>query len=142
MRSLPPLLAGAYPPIEKIIARADLKPWPKLFQNLRATRETELAEPYPIQVVCEWIGNSQAVAKRHYLQVTETHFAQAISEVIASGSDAVEATRNTTRSGAFSEDQEKPGVSKSSGNTQFTDEPGVANCRHRTRTASAKCGEN
>ena len=30
--------------LERIIRKSDLKPWPKLFQNLRATRETELAE--------------------------------------------------------------------------------------------------
>ena len=35
----------------KIIARAGLEPWAKLFQNLRATRETELAEIYPMHVV-------------------------------------------------------------------------------------------
>ena len=63
--------------LARIIRRAGLKPWPKLFQNLRATRETELAETFPIQVVCEWIGNSQAVAKRHYLQTTVEHFARA-----------------------------------------------------------------
>ncbi len=61
----------------KIINRAGLKPWPKLFQSLRSTRETELAEDYPIHVVCAWIGNSQAVAKKHYLQVTDDHFAKA-----------------------------------------------------------------
>lgn len=42
----------------KIIKRAGLEPWPRLFHNLRATRETELAEPFPMHVVCEWIGNS------------------------------------------------------------------------------------
>jgi hypothetical protein len=34
---------------------------PKLFQNLRSTRETELAECWPEHVVCAWIGNSKAV---------------------------------------------------------------------------------
>ncbi|MGD1043152.1 MAG: tyrosine-type recombinase/integrase [Sedimentisphaerales bacterium] len=29
---------------ERIIAKAGLKSWPKLFQNLRSTRETELTE--------------------------------------------------------------------------------------------------
>ena len=29
---------------------------------MRSTRETELAEQYPLQVVCEWIGNSPQVA--------------------------------------------------------------------------------
>jgi len=28
-------------------------------------------------VVCAWIGNSQAVARKHYLQVTEEHFERA-----------------------------------------------------------------
>src|SRR5690606_3022729 len=56
------------------IAKAGLKPWPKLFHNLRATRETELAETYPLHVVCSWIGNTQAVAAKHYLQVTDAHF--------------------------------------------------------------------
>ena len=32
----------------RIISRAGLEPWPKLFHNLRATRETELAETFPI----------------------------------------------------------------------------------------------
>jgi integrase len=61
----------------RIIERAGLKPWPKLWQNLRSTRETELAESYPLHVVCAWIGNSQPVAAKHYLQVTDEHFEQA-----------------------------------------------------------------
>ncbi len=64
--------------LQRIIERAGLKAWPKLFQNLRATRETELAETYPIQVVCEWIGNTAAVAAKHYLQVTDEHYRQAL----------------------------------------------------------------
>lgn len=62
---------------KKIIKRAGLTPWPKLFQNLRSTRETELAETYPVQVVCEWIGNTPKVAANHYLQVTEEHYRKA-----------------------------------------------------------------
>ena len=31
----------------RIIRCVGLEPWPKLFQNLRATRETELAESFP-----------------------------------------------------------------------------------------------
>jgi integrase len=61
----------------RIIKKAKLKPWPKLFHNLRATRETELAEDFPIHVVCDWIGNGQLVAAKHYLQVTNDHFAKA-----------------------------------------------------------------
>ncbi len=61
----------------RIIKKANLTPWPKPFQNLRSTRETELMEHYPAHVVCAWIGNSEAVARKHYLQVTDTHFERA-----------------------------------------------------------------
>ena len=36
----------------RIIRKAGLEPWPKLFHNLRASRETELAAEHPIHVVC------------------------------------------------------------------------------------------
>ena len=63
----------------KIIRRAGLEPWPKLFQNLRATRETELEDMgVPSHVVRKWIGHSRRVAEKHYLQVTDDHFAMAI----------------------------------------------------------------
>jgi integrase len=66
----------------RIIKRAGLKPWPKVFQNLRSTRETELAESFPIHVVCQWIGNSQAVAAKHYLQTTDEHFEKAVQNPV------------------------------------------------------------
>jgi integrase len=66
--------------LERIIKRAGLTPWPKLFQNLRSTRETELTERFPMHVVCQWIGNSAAVAAKHYLQVTEEHYQQAVQQ--------------------------------------------------------------
>ncbi len=53
----------------KIIRRAGLEPWPKLWQNLRSTRETERADHFPAHVISAWIGNSEQVAARHYLQV-------------------------------------------------------------------------
>jgi integrase len=65
----------------KIIERAGIAPWPKCFVNLRSSRETELAETYPIHVVTSWLGNSPAVAAKHYLQVTGEHFRQAVQAV-------------------------------------------------------------
>jgi len=61
----------------RIINRAGLKPWPKIFQNCRSTRETELAEQFPLHVVVAWIGNTQAVAQKHYLQVRDEYFTKA-----------------------------------------------------------------
>jgi len=61
----------------KIVRQAGLESWPKLFHNLRATRQTELAEEYPAHVVCSWLGNTKGVAMKHYLQTTEEHFRKA-----------------------------------------------------------------
>jgi len=72
--------ASLGPPFEAIIRNAGLTPWPKLWQNLRRTRETELAASFPLHVVCAWIGNTRAVALRHYLRVTEADFAKAVAE--------------------------------------------------------------
>ncbi|MBI1312158.1 tyrosine-type recombinase/integrase [bacterium] len=67
---------------ERIIKRAGLKPWPRLWQNLRSSRETELAESFPLHVVVSWLGNSEAVAARHYLQVTDEHFSKATVKAV------------------------------------------------------------
>ncbi|MEX1230753.1 MAG: phage integrase SAM-like domain-containing protein [Planctomycetaceae bacterium] len=62
----------------KIIKRAGLKAWPKLFVNLRASRATELADQFPSHVCAAWLGHTEAIADRHYRQVTDEHFEQAI----------------------------------------------------------------
>lgn len=62
----------------RIMERAGVEPWPKLFHNLRATRQTELEEQFPSHVVCQWLGNSEAIARKHYLQLTDEHFERAI----------------------------------------------------------------
>jgi integrase len=64
-----------------IIWSAGLKEWPKLFQNLRSTRQTELSETFPAHVVCKWMGNTKPIADRHYLQTTEGHFRKAVEPV-------------------------------------------------------------
>jgi hypothetical protein len=61
----------------RILDRAGIPSWPRLFQNLRSSRETELTHFFPLHLVCKWIGNSEAVAKKHYLQMTEEDFEKA-----------------------------------------------------------------
>ena len=62
----------------KIIKRAGVHLWPRMFHNMRASRETELVELYPVQVVTSWLGNTPSVALRHYLMTTEKHFEAAV----------------------------------------------------------------
>jgi integrase len=61
----------------KIVDRAGLDHWPRLFHNLRASCESDLAREYPITTVCKWIGNTVAIAARHYVQVTDGDFRKA-----------------------------------------------------------------
>ena len=76
--------------LQKIIRRAGLKPWPRLFQNLRATRETELAARFPVHIVTAWIGNSTTIAAKHYLQVTDADFEAATQGAAQSGAVVVQ----------------------------------------------------
>jgi integrase len=61
----------------RIVHRAGLEAWPRLFHNLRASRQTELASEYPIHVVCEWLGNTRLVASKHYLSTTPADWERA-----------------------------------------------------------------
>ena len=74
----------------RIIDRAGHTPWPKLFQNLRASRETELVKQFPIHVVCYWLGNSEKIAKKHYLMVRDDDFKRAVEGGAESGAQAVQ----------------------------------------------------
>lgn len=61
----------------RIMAKASVKPWPRLFQNLRASCETELTATFPLHVACAWLGHTAAVAAKHYLMVTEGDYQKA-----------------------------------------------------------------
>lgn len=63
----------------KILKRAGIKPWPKLYQNLRASRATELRDHFPTHVVAAWLGHTVKVADGHYNQVTDDHFRRAVA---------------------------------------------------------------
>jgi integrase len=63
--------------LDRTVRKLKLDRWPRIFHSLRATRQTELEQIYPSYVVCKWMGNSEIVARKHYLQVTDDHFATA-----------------------------------------------------------------
>ena len=59
---------------DKIVTRAGLTPWPRLFHNMRASCATDWVEKYPAHVVAGWLGHSPLIAATHYLQVRDQHF--------------------------------------------------------------------
>ena len=59
-------------PLRKIIEAAGLMPWPKLFQNMRASCETQwLKQGERADLVANWIGHSVTIQNRHYVQHTD-----------------------------------------------------------------------
>ena len=81
----------------KKLAKAGIPPWKRLFHSMRASRQTELERQFPLHVVCSWLGNTEAIAKKNYLLVTDSDFEKAIQKSDAN-SDAVD-----PKSDAFSD---------------------------------------
>jgi integrase len=82
---------------ERIVKLAGLKPWPRLFHSMRASRETELAADYPLHVVTAWLGNTPRIALKHYLQVTDADFEKAAQGGAKSGALIGKAAQNAAQ---------------------------------------------
>jgi len=53
--------------LTNLIRKAGLTPWPKVWQNMRASRESELYRQFPLDTVCKWTGHTPEVAAKYYL---------------------------------------------------------------------------
>jgi integrase len=99
--------------LKRILQGLKIEPWPKLFQNLRSSRQTELTEVWPAHVVCAWMGNSELVARDHYLQLTDDHFAKAAGIAVVNNN-------NGQRAGSGATDgAEKSGAESGAAGTGF-----------------------
>ncbi len=119
--------ANVGPQLKRIVERAGVKPWPKLWQNCRASRATELAQQFPQHVATAWMGHSAKIAEAHYLQVTAEHFAE------ASG-DAVRTDEERVKSAAQNPAQQPPAHPR-------TDSPSTKKNRTQTQGIASGCGE-
>lgn len=63
----------------KIVERAGVEPWPRLWHSLRASCESDLAQSFPLATVTKWLGNTPSVALRHYVDPTEAAFETAVN---------------------------------------------------------------
>lgn len=91
---------------EKLIRRAGLTQWPRVFHTLRASCETDLLEQLPINAVTEWLGHSATIALKHYTRVPDHLFERAARGAAHSGAVAVQ---NAVQSGADTNDIERTG---------------------------------
>ena len=83
----------------KLIKRAGLVPWPRLFHTLRASCETDLLETLPMSAVTEWLGHSAAVALKHYTRVPEHVYERAAQGGAKSGAVVVQNPVQTEAAG-------------------------------------------
>lgn len=64
----------------RIIDRAGLEAWPRLWHALRASRATDLCDRFPSHCAAEWLGHTEEVARKNYRSVTPEHMALARGE--------------------------------------------------------------
>ena len=84
----------------KIVRRAGVEPWPRLWHSLRASCESDLAQSFPLATVTKWLGNTPSVALRHYVDPTEVAFDRALDWRPKSGAKSGSRRRKKRRSGA------------------------------------------
>ncbi len=80
--------------LAKIVIKAGVAVWPKMFNALRASRRTELEDKFPGHVVDAWLGHSSKTAKDYYLQVTDDHW-QAAGQICSVTCSVVESPAAT-----------------------------------------------
>lgn len=69
----------------KILARAGVTVWPRLFHALRASCACDWVDRFPEHVTAGWLGHSPRVAAEHYLQTRDEHIRLASQEVVPNG---------------------------------------------------------
>jgi integrase len=85
---------------ERLLRRAGLTPWPRLFHTLRASCETDLLEKFPISAVTEWLGHSATVALKHYARVPDALFERAAGLNEGGANSGARAAQKAAQTGA------------------------------------------
>ncbi len=101
----------------RIAGRAGLTLWEKPWQNMRATRQTELNEVYPSHVVAKWMGNTESVANEHYLMLTDEHFERVAGVSEKPAQKAAQYKPETVRNGSKPSDAVKTKIADLTGKT-------------------------
>lgn len=70
--------------------KAGVKPWKKLWHNMRASCETDLMSDHDSHVVAKWLGHSMAIAEKHYLTVPPKELEKATRQRAHAGAIKIE----------------------------------------------------
>jgi integrase len=91
--------------LSRIIRRAGLPQWPRMFNNLRASASTDIREQFGETAESHWVGHSPAVARRHYSRISDALFALATQE--GGAQSGAQVARNAAQQGAASSSKEE-----------------------------------
>ena len=97
---------------ERILTKVGIAPWPRLWQNLRASRATELIDSFPSHVCAAWLGHTDAVADKHYRQVTPAHVAAAATGGPTTSPTSGESTPDTPTQNPTQQPSEMPRIGR------------------------------
>ncbi len=122
--------------LERIIGRAGLSPWPRLFNAMRASRATELAALYPAAVCTAWLGHTQAVATAHYHMVRDSDFERAAATPTGGAKSGADAAQNPAQQGAAESGEEQPERSQKQAGPALTPVP--AACCHSLQEGESR----
>jgi integrase len=94
----------------KLVRRAGLTPWPRLFHSLRASCETDLLAEFPINAVTEWMGHSETVALKHYSRIPDDVYERAAKGAAKSAASALQKALYPEADTTRHEKQETPEI--------------------------------
>jgi|GEM_PF-2730636 len=110
-----------------IVERAGLVVWDDLFQTLRRNCETQWAMTVPQRAVSAWIGHSQLVSQRHYLQLTDELYKFVHQPTPRDGGQEIAAESAAVKPGTGSQDEENDTLAEIGDPGESTKKPD--NCR-------------
>ncbi len=97
----------------KVIRRAKVEPWPRLWHSLRASCESDLAQSFPLAVVAKWLGNTPSMALRHYVDPTDAAFVAAANWTPGAAPALQKAVQSTADPDGLAQTQERGEAEKS-----------------------------
>ena len=112
----------------KLIRRAGLLPWPRVFHNLRASCETDLMKEHPIHVVAARVGNTPKIAVSHCLQRLDGNFEKAVKGDAKSDARATQTPAQARAGGNGQEATKRPQPVRTVGLRSMVSAP-VDTCR-------------
>ena len=129
-----------------ILHRAGMVVWPKLFQNMRASCETDgLNEGHPAHVVAAFTGHSITVQRESYAQVTDGHFEAFCSLSVGHHKNDSDSGSDEVRNDEKGRESSDPMLNQSPATTQKapknTGSPGLSSSGGGTRISTENAGK-